>query len=148
MTIILASAICNYFWEVNSCFLFSQNHLCYWIIFLALLYSQVPKIPAISAGYLFLAYQIFVNFFEFNKIEQFISHQSAIHHNFLYFCKYSFITILLLGIIGFVFKKFIKKDILNFSVEKRYFVYTLLYLGYMIIFGIFVSIYHRGGFYD
>lgn len=41
-SIVLIAGICNYFFEVKNCFIYSQNHLCYLLMLIALLYLNVP----------------------------------------------------------------------------------------------------------
>lgn len=139
-SILFIHCIYNGFFEVQSAFLYSQNSFCFLTLLIALLYSYVPKNIAIPACAAFLAYQIPTNLQALHFIQKFVSQTAKQHHSVGTWMLWSLIFCIGLGIIGFAVSKLIKKEIFELPLEKKYLLFTSLYLGYTIIFLIFVSL--------
>lgn len=141
LPLILTNSVCNYFFDVKNSFLFSQNNLCYLVLLIALLYSNVPKKITVPACLAFLAYQIPINFYTLHKIQKFISQTATEHHSVGTWMLWALIVCICFGVIGFAITKLIKKEVLELPTEKKYLLYTSLYLGYTIIYEIFIILF-------
>ena len=69
--ILLINLIYHYYWSCKDCFLFSQNFLCYLVMYIALLYKNLPANRAIIFCSAFLGYQIYMNMISILQMHQF-----------------------------------------------------------------------------
>lgn len=135
-------SISNLFYANHECFLMSQNYLPYFIVLLTLLMAQHSgRLFEIICG-LFLLYIIPVNIHTLLKMEHFLTYNQEKQYAFAVWIIYALICTILIGLIGFIIKKFVRKDILDLPVEQKYFLYTSLYFLYIVIFAIFIAIFH------
>ena len=132
--IIFLNCISSYFWEVDFCFLFSQNTLCFLLVILALLFEYVPtKITYISCT-LFLIYQLIANFRELFQLYMFINGA------FTSSTYYKIMIDVILDIVVFsIFLIFLNKIIRkNFDdIENIYKILIPLHFVFMIMFTLF-----------
>lgn len=136
--IILAYAYFNTIFFSNECALFAMNYFPFLIILLGLLYEKVPNLyrNIIVGG--FLCYIIPQNIHYLFKIQRFVHSPADKFHSYGECMLYALLFTVIVGASIYVCKKIMDKyKCCTLSVEENYFVYTLLYLGFILVFGVF-----------
>lgn len=142
--ILFINFVQSYFYGASIAFLYSQNSLLYLIILLGIILAKLSSKISSGLCIAFILYQSIVNIPALSIIEKHVRFGSIKHYHFGLWLLYAFISTIILYLILRFATKLINNALLELSIERKYFYYLIIFIIFILINSVFLSMFKGG----